>query len=260
MYTNLFLDSGAYSSKRSGTPIVLNDYIAFIQEHKDTFTIYANLDVIGDYKETWNNQRIMEKQGLNPMPVFHMEDPMECLDWCLKYDYFALGGMANASMKDRIRFFDKCWNIICDKDGYPKSKIHGFGMGSPQLIKQYPWFSVDGSSWVSYGRYGIVIMPKREMDGNFNYFVPPVKVFVTDKSTKKGLDGFHYSTLSIQEKIAFDSYLIQNDIPFGDEENKGVFNDNFWRDLTNCLFFTNMCNNVQKYPWQWIRPSIQTFF
>ncbi len=259
MYTNLFLDSGAYTAARSGKPINLEEYIKFIKEHQNTFTIYANLDVIGSWKETWKNQKIMENTGLHPMPVFHMEDPMKCLDWCLEYEYFALGGMANATMKDRIKFFDKCWDIICDADGYPKSKVHGFGMGSPQLMKQYPWFSVDGSSWVSYGRYGIVIMPKI-INSMCNYFVPPVKVFVTDQSTKKGLDGVHYSTLSIQEKMAFDSYLEFYNLPFGDAENKGVSNDNFWRDLTNCLFFTTMCSKTQPYPWKWKRPSTQTLF
>lgn len=132
-------------------------------------------------------------------------------------------------------------------------------MGSPELIKKYCWFSVDGSSWVSYGRYGIVIMPKI-INGEYNYFVPPVKVFVTDKSTKKGVDGVHYTTLSVIEKKAFDNYLKQQDLPFGDSKNKGVSNDNFWRDLTNYLFFTTMCGGTKKYPWKWKRPPIQTLF
>lgn len=260
MYTNLFLDSGAFSADKSGNPIVLEDYIDFIHDHMDTFTIYANLDVIGDWEATWRNQRAMESAGLSPIPVHHLEDPMKCLDWCLEYDYFALGGIAGgATMKDRVKFFDKCWDVICDKDGLPQSKVHGFGMASPQLVKQYPWYSLDSSSWVSYGRYGIVIMPKL-INGKYDYFVPPVKVFVTDKSTKKGLDGLHYSTLSELEKTAFDGYLEYHNLPFGDEENKGVSNDNFWRDLTNYLFFTNMCGFVQEYPWKWKRPSTQTLF
>lgn len=106
MYTKLFLDSGCYSASRTGKPIILEEYIKFIKEHKDTFTIYANLDVIGDYKETWKNQKRMEDEGLHPIPVHHMEDPMKCLDWCLEYDHFALGGMANAPTSKRIPFFD----------------------------------------------------------------------------------------------------------------------------------------------------------
>ena len=260
MYNSIFLDSGAFSADKSGEPIILKDYIKYIQENKDCFSIYANLDVIGDYKQTWENQKIMESEGLTPLPVHHLEDPIKCLDWCLEYDYFALGGVAGgATTKDRVRFFDKCWDIICDEDGYPQSKVHGFGIASPSLIKKYPWKSIDTSSWVAYGRYGIVIFPKLK-DGEYDYFTAPVKVFVSDKSTKKGQDGVHYDTLSPEEKIMFNQYLKINKLPFGDKNNKGVSNDNFWRDLTNYLFFTSMCAATKEYPWSWKRPSIQTLF
>lgn len=260
MYNKLFLDSGAFSAQKSGTPINLDAYIEFIQENKDKFTLYANLDVIGDWEASWENQRIMEENGLTPLPVHHLEDPMKCLDWCLEYEYFALGGVAGGlGRQDRVRFFNKCWSIICDDDGFPQSRVHGFGVASPQIVKDYPWYSIDSSSWVSYGRYGIVILPKRSGDG-FNYFVPPVKIFVTDKSTKKGLDGVHYNTLTANEKTSFHEYLNYLDISFGDEETKGVSNDNFWRDLTNYLFFTEMCAGIQKYPWSWKRPLTQTLF
>jgi len=581
MYNNLFLDSGAFSADKSGNPIDIDAYMKFIHENKDDISIYANLDVIGDWPATWTNQRIMEAEGLTPIPVHHLEDPMKCLDWCLDYDYFALGGIAGgATTKDRIRFFDKCWNVICDKDGFPKSKVHGFGMASPSLIKKWPWYcmteedhevltksgwkfrkdlslgeevftfdkgkslwepildiptfdvqgvdiniwenrnfksfttdnhnwivsnskkqkrgnvwenrttnqiygddviprvgtytfptkkkyddnfigllgwfwtdgthkkrkrckndcigisqslranpqkckeieklliasnekyckwisgeqmqsfelygemskkllklapnkklplhfifdltkkqlekfiyssvqgdgtktalirkkgwtikvsrkikkenlevlriaclllgiptsisekgqtkilttssvdwiyvnklktertkytgklwclqvasksfftrcnnkiyvtgnSIDSSSWVAYGRYGIVILPKVDINGQYDYFVSPVKVFVSDKSTKKGVDGVHYNTLSENEKLAFDNYLKFHNLPFGDENTKGVSNDNFWRDLTNYLFFTAMCDQTLDYPWAWKRPSIKTFF
>lgn len=260
MYTAIFVDSGAFSAQRSGTPIILKDYMEFIHANKDVIDIYANLDVIGSWKKSWENQRIMESEGLTPLPVHHLEDPIKCLDWCLEYKYFALGGIAGgATTKDRIRFFDKCWDIICDKDGYPKGKVHGFGMASPPLIKRYPWWSIDSQSWVAYGRYGIVIFPKL-VDGRYDYFTPPVKVFVSDKSTKKGVDGLHYNTLSPKEKWGMDKYLEFHNIPFGDENTKGVSNDNFWRDLINYLFFTSMCSATKNYPWAWKRPSVQTLF
>jgi len=258
MYNNLFIDSGAFSASRKGEPINIDDYITFLQQNKESFTLYCVLDVIGDYKATWENQKIMEENGLNPLPVHHLEDPMKCLDWCLEYDYFALGGMATAPMNKSIVLFDKCWDIICDKDCYPKSKVHGFGMASPQLVYSYPWFSVDSSSWVSYGRYGIVILPKK-VRGSFCYSVPPVKVFVSDKSTKKGEDGIHYTSLSPYEKESFDEYLTLYDLPFGNEETKGVSNDNFWRDFANYLFFAEMCKKAPVYPYPWKRKKEITF-
>ena len=232
----------------------------FIHNNKNHIDVYANLDVIGDWKATWANQETMESEGLTPLPVHHLEDPMKCLDWCLEYEYFALGGVAGGlGMKDRVRFFDKCWEIITDDDGFPRSKVHGFGIASPQLVHAYPWFSIDTSSWVAYGRYGIVLMPRLKQNA-YCYSEPPVKIFVSDKSTKKGLDGVHYDTLSELEKKSFDKYLSDLELPFGDEDSKGVSNDNFWRDLTNYLFFTSMCAQTNDYPWAWNCKKIPTLF
>lgn len=260
MYNKLFLDSGAFSADKSGKPINLEDYINFIHNNMNKIDVYANLDVIGDWEATWANQKTMEAEGLTPLPVHHLEDPMKCLDWCLEYKYFALGGIAGgATMRDRVMFFDKCWDIICDKDGYPQSKVHGFGMASPQLVYQYPWYSIDSSSWVTYGRYGIVIIPRVKVNA-YDYTQPPVKLFVSERSTKKEIDGMHYDTLSKHEKKAFHTYLDKFDIPFGDDEIEGVSNDNFYRDLLNYFFFTEMCRGTPKYPWAWRRPSFQTLF
>jgi len=260
MYNSLLLDSGAFSAEKSGTPINLEDYINFIHNNKHRIDIYANLDVIGDWEKTWENQKTMEAEGLTPLPVHHLEDPMKCLDWCLEYKYFALGGVAGGlGMKDRIRFFNKCWDIICDKDGYPQSKVHGFGVASPSIVAAYPWFSIDSSSWVAYGRYGIVILPKIKLNA-YDYSEAPVKLFVTDRSTRKEIDGLHYDTLSEHEKKAFNKYLDKFDIPFGDADTKGVSNDNFYRDLLNYFFFTEMCKQAPKYPWAWRKPTVQTLF
>jgi hypothetical protein len=252
MYNRIFLDSGAYSAAKKKEKLDVHEYIDFIKEHQDTFTVYANLDVIGDWEETWKNQRIMEKAGLNPLPVHHMEDPVKCLHWCLEYEYFALGGMAGASMRERIWFFDDSWEIICGKDGYPQSKVHGFGLASPELIYAYPWASIDSSSWVSYGRYGIVIVP-RIRNGVLDYTIPPIKVFVTEKSPKKDIEGVHIHSFSPSEKEHFNLYLEKIQCPLGDEETEGVVNNNFWRDFCNYIFFAEMCKRTKSYPWKWTR-------
>lgn len=258
IYSSLFCDSGAFSASRKGEPIVLKEYMDFLHKNGDEFTIYCNLDVIGDWKATWENQKIMESEGLTPFPVHHLEDPMKCLDWCLEYDHFALGGMAHEPTTTRIPFFDKCWEIITDENGFPHSKVHGFGMASPQLVYKYPWYSVDSSSWCSYGRYGMVILPK--INGSeFDYSVSPVKLFVTNRSSRKSVDGLHFDTLSEQEQNSFLDYLKEMDVPFGDEETKGVSNDNFWRDFVNYMFFVRMCENTPEYPWAWKKPTRTLF-
>jgi hypothetical protein len=53
----IFLDSGAYTAKSSGKEIALRDYIDFCHKHKDAFDVICGLDVIGDPKQSVENQK-----------------------------------------------------------------------------------------------------------------------------------------------------------------------------------------------------------
>jgi len=269
--SRVFQDSGAFSADAQGTAIDINEYMAFLTENKDRITVYANLDVIGDAVATWENQKIMEDNGFTPLPVFHSEDDFKYLDKCLEYKYFCLGGLAGGSTTAQRRdFLDNCFIIICDKDGYPKSKVHGFGMASPELLHRYPFYSFDSSSWASYGRFGVVIVPKMKK-GKYRYDCPPLTVFVSERSTRKGIDGQHFYTLSIAEQQSFMKYVKSKNLEYGEsiifdvnadyvlQENEkfsgkekrkvermispGICNVNFQRDFLNHCFYEDMAAN-----------------
>lgn len=139
---NLFLDSGAFSAFTKGVTIDIQEYISFIKENQDVIETYANLDVIGDPVGTLDNQKIMEEAGLNPLPCFHYGEDLAYLKHYLsKYDYLALGGMVPISTNDLIPWLDTLFgDYICDKQGLPKIKIHGFGLTSLKLMLRYPWY------------------------------------------------------------------------------------------------------------------------
>jgi hypothetical protein len=178
--TALFLDSGAFSAFTQGTTIDIDSYITFIKEFKDKVNVYVNLDVIGSAEDSWKNQEYMESKGLHPLPVFHLQDGIEYLHRCLKYPYFCLGGMASgATTQQRLDFLDKCWDIICDTpDRLPKSKVHGLGMTSLDLLFRFPWWSVDSSSWLATGRFGGLFVPCKSKFTT----EAPLKVFVSTRS------------------------------------------------------------------------------
>ena len=54
---NLFIDSGAFSANSSGTPVDLDEYMEFLLENEEHFTVYANLDAIGNPELSWRNQQ-----------------------------------------------------------------------------------------------------------------------------------------------------------------------------------------------------------
>lgn len=138
---NVLLDSGAYSADQQNTEVNIDEYMDYIR--KSDVRYYFNLDVIGNDDASWDNQRIMESNGLHPLPVYHIEDNPKYLEKCISdYKYFALGGMAGGVHENtRQRFLDTCFDLICDTpDRLPKCKVHGLGLASPILVGRYPWY------------------------------------------------------------------------------------------------------------------------
>lgn len=146
----LFIDSGAFSAFTQDAEINIDEYIEFIHALKPD--LYVGLDSITSYKITLENQRIMEEAGLNPAPTFHVGEPIKVLEQFVeRYPYIALGGMVGAGSKIQP-FLKGCWKLILQKN--PKLKVHGFGLTDQDIIKDYPFYSVDSSSYSGGVRFG----------------------------------------------------------------------------------------------------------
>lgn len=270
---DIFLDSGAFSVKSGGKPIDIYEYIKYIKKHIKEISVYANLDVIGDPKATWKNQEIMEAEGLSPLPVYHpRSDPIKFLYRCLdNYEFFAVGGIAHKGVTGSIRreILDGVWNLLTYDDGMPKAKIHGFGVTDTVLIHRYPWYSVDSSSWVYRGRYGMIVLPQIK-NGEYCYTQSPIEVFVSTTSPRRFFPNEkHIDTLSPVKKESVLNYLEMKKIPLGKVESdpstneeiiieEGVINDNFWRDFCNFCFYQDSANAVPEWPWPWKNKNNQT--
>lgn len=144
---NLLLDSGAYSAWKKGKEIDIYKYIEYIK--KNNISMYFNLDVVGDIEKTNENQKIMEKHGLSPIPVFHYGSDFKQLKYLVDsgYTYIGLGGTVGKSTDKKIEFFDKCFEL------YPHINFHGLGVTSKKLIDMYNWFSVDSTTWLTPFKY-----------------------------------------------------------------------------------------------------------
>ena len=182
---DVMIDSGAHSfankfliSDRSASYAdtkefkeYLERYITFLHQYKDRIDIYVTLDVIGNAEKTWEVQKYIESCGLNPLPVFHHGEDFKWLKKYLdNYDYIGIGGLAARLTKYSFKLWgDKVFGILTDDKGKPLVKVHGFAMTSVELVKRYPWASIDSTSWLMYARhaqiatpYGIVIVSSRK--------------------------------------------------------------------------------------------------
>ena len=278
---NLFLDSGAFSAWNQNIEIDLDEYIAFVKEHEDIIGVYANLDSIGDPQKTWQNQRAMERAGLNPLPCFHYGEPIEYLERYLdRYDYVALGGMVPISTKDLSVWLDSLFSeYLTDEDGMPSVKVHGFGLTSLPLMLRYPWYSVDSTSWVLTSRMGSIYVPCRR--GGKWIYEQSWKVAVSSRSPAKKEAGQHLCSFShlerkiilqyVEEKgfvlgssdfrMEADDYVLEeNERWFGKPKNgkreveviiePGISNDYRLRDQLNVVYFLDLERSMPKWPWR----------
>lgn len=281
---DLFLDSGAYSAFSKGVEIDIQEYIAFIKEHIDFIEIYAGLDVIGDAEASLRNQEVMEAAGLRPIPCFHFNEDWDYLRYYVdNYDYIALGGVAQArgNRQSLVSWMDSCFEIICDQPSrLPKVKVHGFAVTSVTLMRRYPWWSVDSTSWVMSSRNGVIPVPKFR-NGKYDYLQDPQKVSVSPRSPNTKEHGKHITTYSKEEQEVILGYfhhkgyqlgvstlrtesskyqLQENEKwaspPLKEEKRKvetvvepGLCNDYFQRDELNIIYYQDLEQALPEWPW-----------
>lgn len=179
----LFLDSGAYSAFTKGVEIEIADYIRFIKDHD--VELYANLDDIKSWKKTAKNQQIMERVGLEPLPAWHMLEPFDVLEQYAKdYEYVAIGFGRSKSAKDRGATASSIF------EHFPDTKFHMFAITQPKLMIDYPFYSVDSTTWLNSGKYGALITPWQYVN--------------VGKSIARG----HFSTFSREDQIRWQTYLM----------------------------------------------------
>jgi hypothetical protein len=216
---SLFIDSGAYSAMTQGVQIDIKAYIKFLKENQDVIDVYANLDVVKDAEASWKNQQIMEKAGLHPLPAWHVGESFEWLDMYIeKYDYIAIGGLiVNINTKNRIRILDEVFHKhICDKEGMPKVKVHGFGMTNFLTLFRYPWYSVDSTSWLMTSRNGGILVPPPTEDLEPDWLKPPWKVGMSNRSPSAKKDPYFYDNLSPKLKKYVDWYVDHLGLVYGE--------------------------------------------
>jgi hypothetical protein len=162
----VFLDSGAFSAFSLGVEVDLPAYCRWIKENLDIIRVEDGalmasvLDGIGDPLKTYQNQCEMERLGVRPLPCFHYGEDERYLEWYIaNYGYITIGGMVPISTPQLFHWLDRIWNkYLTDGSGRARIKVHGFGLTSMDLMKAYPWYSVDSSSWVQIGAHGNIMM------------------------------------------------------------------------------------------------------
>ena len=152
---SILLDSGAYSAFTRGIKLDVTEYAKFLKEYGHYFEGYFNLDVIGDFDRTWDNQDYLESQGLLPIPVFHYGEPTEILRFMAqKYKRIGIGGMVPQSNSDLNKWLPTVFYDKAGAERYPGIKFHALGLTTRYLLEKFPWDSADSTKWLIGRKFG----------------------------------------------------------------------------------------------------------
>jgi hypothetical protein len=267
-------------------------YIQYVKDNWKLLDVYFNLDVIGNAEATFENQKYLERAGLSPVPVYHIGTDYKWLDGYLSdgYPYIAIGGRGMDPTLTIISMLDNMWsNHICNPDGMPMCKVHGFAMTAPLLMTRYPWYSCDSTSWVLYGKYGIILIPKRK-DNNYDFLANPWTVSVSSRSSQLDNEFKHFTTMipSFQEyalryidrqgftmgessfrrenrRSSKKSYKLKDNEKWANDGEvetiiePGLINTGYHRDWFNMIYYMELTTALPKWPWAFFPPRENKF-
>jgi len=129
-------------------------YFKWLKEHWEKFSYFVELDIqaiVGlDKVKQWRKR--MKKEGLYEkcITVYHRCDEWKDYLDMLKDSqskYVGLEGLRHGKM---------CVPYMkCLKTAYEKQvKVHGFALTNPSVANEYPFYSIDSTTWTSPVRYG----------------------------------------------------------------------------------------------------------
>ena len=159
----LIVDSGAFSAYKSGKIIHIKEYAEWALKFKDEWEhklkslYFVNLDIIGDQEGSDRNLKILQRMGFDPLPVLTVDAKRKQVEWVVnEYPFFLLAGGAVLGGQQLKIWFDFVFSIV--KEQYEKTgvmpKIHLLGATKEWVLKRYPAFSSDSSSWLQPVMFG----------------------------------------------------------------------------------------------------------
>ncbi len=286
-----FLDSGSFSlwtrsreyAKENNCTIwdyydtpefwdYVDRYASFIKQYHYGIDFYSNVDAIPNPELTYRNQKHLEKvYGLTPIPVVHFPTDLKWLQRYIDegYEYISLGGMVGSTSQENCRsWIDKAFDLVCDTPSrMPKVKIHGFGISVYSLMRRYPWYSVDSTTWTKSGAFGTVLFPHKRK-GKFTFDDKPYALSVSQIHTaaeakREGRPSLKAKVrklnsvllLSKLEREIITEWMDYIGIALGeiDDEGRvvkhGIITRHVERRAANVMFFFEMVKTLPEWPW-----------
>jgi len=169
----LLVDNGAYTVWKQGGVINRDEYLDFLNNNIDYIDYAISLDKIpGRYQHPKSYQDIIEaaeetydnflymrdniKDKSKLIPAFHQDEPFTYLERYVNIESVNYVCIAAHDMGTRYNWYDKCFHTIHNSNN-PTVKVHCLGNSIPDIVKYFPFTSIDASSWKLIGATGNII-------------------------------------------------------------------------------------------------------
>jgi len=158
----IIIDNGAFTIWRQNGLLEKgyfewDDYYDFLVDIKNDIDFFFIPDVI-DGTELENDRLIQEYQYINyhdrdemkGVPIWHINESMERLDRLMgDFDFIAIGSAGEFAQLGTPQWeqrMDEAMRVLCDKEGYPKVKIHMLRCLDPKIFTRFPFYSGDSTA------------------------------------------------------------------------------------------------------------------
>lgn len=206
------IDSGAFTQWIAQKDEVnVDNYCDFLLKLTDVCDHYVNLDAIpGKFgtipgpeeveraaKLSYDNLKLMEARGLKPVPVFHQGESYKWLQRYVEegYEFIGISPANDRTTDQRILWLDDVFEMLTNEKGEPIVRTHGLAATSPKIMRRYPWFSCDSTSWRMKGDFGNIQTPLFNDDGTYDYS-DSISVTLSPKSPAVKEEGKHLDNMS----------------------------------------------------------------
>ncbi len=189
--SDVVLDSGAYSIDSgavSGDKLTIDAYAEYVKREGHRYTLCFTFDKLMDGAQSYKNWVWLRKQGLDILPVYHPGTPEKYLKRYLRQtDYISLGAIANIHRGELMKGLRMIWkDHLLDKEGKPICKVHGLGISSYNVMKMFPWHTVDSTSANIRAAYGTILLPQKlDKSGREDLSVPWHFVSLSNRKGKR---------------------------------------------------------------------------
>lgn len=178
----LFVDSGAFTAHTKGIEVDVDSYIDFVNQIDDQVTIFAQVDKIAGIrgqevtleqqleapKLSWENylymrERVKSRDKL--LPVFHQGEDFKWLKNMLEFThedgthikYIGISPNKSMSSKTWKTWLEKVFKYIRESSN-PNVMTHAFGIGTLNVLEQFPFTSADSTTWLKLSSFGSIMI------------------------------------------------------------------------------------------------------